>query len=94
MTCNIKNDRSISCPNNSHCAGKSTVDDLIEFRKGFWGDITTDKPPTQSQRTTEMEKILKNSFNASSKSFEFRVANRKVCERGFLICLGINLYNL
>lgn len=64
--------------------------DIIKLRKKFWGDQILSKAPSESDRKTKMNEILYHCFNNTDKIFYFNVGDLRVCERGFLILLGLN----
>ncbi len=48
-----------------------------------------EKAPTTKQRGEKIKELLKASFNAPKKTFHFTLGKNTVCERSFLVALGL-----
>lgn len=60
---------------------------MLKLRKEFWGGLGV--PLQRSVRKDRVTKLLRESYHARRREFIFTINRRSVCERGFLILLGI-----
>jgi hypothetical protein len=83
-----------TCPYGGKCINKMTMDDIMDFKVSFWGEIDGDAPSRSTRRLLILN-ILRNAINRRSKTFQFTFGGRDhdnslVCEAGFLIALGLS----
>ncbi|KAJ1401667.1 hypothetical protein B484DRAFT_437765, partial [Ochromonadaceae sp. CCMP2298] len=76
------------CKHGGQCVGETALNSICSLRNSFWGTSAL-KAPSAMERGQRIEEELRRSFNARDKTFSFQVKGRDVCERGYLILLGL-----
>jgi hypothetical protein len=88
LSCSGASTSSKCCRYGGCCVGNTSITEVNKLRLNFWGSSAARAPSTK-QRGELIEKQISNYYNATSKSIEFSIGDRKICERGFLVLLGI-----
>ena len=83
-----------SCKLGGQCVQKTTIESMRHMVNDFWGN-SEDPAPSSKTRHLLILNILKSAFRPDSEEFHFYATNyeknnRKVCEAGFLILLGLS----
>ncbi len=79
---------SIDCSLN--CVQNTTVKQINNIQKEFWGDLINEIAPTQTERKKNMKDILFKSYNHVSGTYKFQLDNEFfVCESAFLSIVGL-----
>jgi hypothetical protein len=76
------------CKHGGQCVGETALNSICSLRNSFWGTSAL-KAPSAMEHGQRIEEELRMSFNARDKTFSFQVKGRDVCERGYLILLGL-----
>ncbi len=71
------------------CIQKATMYDVYELRTNFWGDASFDDIITTKVRGKKLKELMSSFYDASRKQFNYKLGNTPVCERGFLLLLGL-----
>ena len=84
---------SSECSFGGNCVGSTTIDDMQGMVNDFWDDEDCDAPSSATRRL-KLLTILRKSYRPNEDDFQFFAGckeknNRRVCEAGFLILLGI-----
>ena len=69
------------------CTGRVYLDDVYKLRNDFWGDSNIDDYLTTKHRGTKLKDLI-TPFYYENK-FHYKVGDTRVCERGFLLLLGV-----
>jgi hypothetical protein len=82
------------CKLGGTCVQNSTIADMRNMVKDFWGH-TEDPAPSSKTRQLLILNILRSAYRPDSQEFHFYAGNktsnnRRVCEAGYLILLGIS----
>lgn len=82
------------CGFGGNCVGQTTIDEMAAMVIDFWDESDCEAPSSQTRRLKVLN-ILRSGFKANDGTFEFYAGckekdNRRVCEAGFLILLGIS----
>ena len=90
---NIARCSSSECRFGGNCVGTTTMDDMQAMVNDFWDDEECEAPSSATRRL-KLLTILRNSYRSNEDDFQFFAGckeknNRRVCEAGFLILLGI-----
>jgi|GEM_PF-6835378 len=85
---------SADCRFGGTCVGQTSIDDMQAMINDFWDEYDCEAPSSATRRL-KLLKILQSSFDKNTGEFNFYAGckdrdNRKVCEAGFLILLGIS----
>lgn len=84
---------SLECRFGGDCVGATTMDDMQGMINDFWDDEDCEAPSSATRRL-KLLTILRKSYRSNEDDFQFFAGckeknNRRVCEAGFLILLGI-----
>ena len=84
---------SLECRFGGDCVGTTTMDDMQGMINDFWDDEECEAPSSATRRL-KLLTILRKSYRSNEDDFQFFAGckeknNRRVCEAGFLILLGI-----
>lgn len=82
------------CKLGGECVQNSTIADMRQMVKDFWGDFEDSAPSSKTRRLLILD-ILRSAFRPDSGEFHFYAGNkmknnRRVCEAGYLILLGLS----
>jgi hypothetical protein len=82
------------CGFGGNCVGQTTIYEMAALVIDFWDESDCEAPSSQTRRLKVL-KILRSAFKANDGTFQFFAGckekdNRRVCEAGFLILLGIS----
>lgn len=85
---------SSDCGFGGNCVGQTTIDEMATMVIDFWDESDCEAPSSQTRRVKVL-KILRSAFRPNDGTFQFFAGckekdNRRVCEAGFLILLGIS----
>ena len=72
-----------------NCVSRVQVGHVGDLRKRFWGDSSIDDFLNSKVRGEKLKKLLTEFYDNSKKQFNYKVGTLDVCERGFLILLGL-----
>jgi len=85
-----------TCNFGGNCVQSSTIEDTKTIRTDFWQSSECGAPSSAVRRVLILN-ILRESWNRNTEKFDFYAGckkkdNRRVCEAGFLILLGLSNY--
>lgn len=74
---------------NGKCIESVLMVAVAALRKNFWEDASVDDIITTKVRGNKLKAMISKFYDASQSKFNYQVGGTPVCERGFLVLLGL-----